>query len=103
MKVFLAMAAVLLSAATGYSQKRDAAETIIQGHTLYTVLKPGDIPAVFEPKFIKAIEADKLFYTEEPVLVVSDGDSAHAYSTWHLDAHEIVNDYINGRAITVTW
>ena len=48
-------------------------------------------------------EADEYYIDEEPLLVVVDGGEARAYSTWHLDNHEIVNDYINGKAITVTW
>lgn len=78
-------------------------KTEIRGHTMYTVLKPGDIPAIFEPQFIPISEAEQDYYPDEPLIAVVDGDSAKAYSTWHLDRHEVVNDYINGKAITVTW
>ena len=73
------------------------------GHTMYTLLKPGDIPAIFDPAFISIAEAESLYYDNEPLIVVADGNKAKAYSIWHLDQHEIVNDYINGKAITVTW
>ena len=75
----------------------------IGGHTMYTLLKPGDIPAIFEPEFIDFSRADSFYYADEPLIVVVEGAEARGYSIWHLDRHEIVNDYINGRAITVTW
>ncbi|MBD3402425.1 DUF3179 domain-containing protein [candidate division GN15 bacterium] len=78
-------------------------ETMIRGHVMYTLLKPGDIPALTDPDYLSVSEADELYYPGEPLLAVVDGDSAKAYSTWHLDHHEVVNDYINGKAITVTW
>ncbi len=85
------------------AQRPNPKDTEIKGHTMYTLLKPGDIPAIFEPEFIPISEADKFYYPEEPLIVVVDGGEARAYSTWHLDHHEIVNDYINGTKITVTW
>jgi len=85
------------------AQRPQPKETEIKGHTMYTLLKPGDIPAIFEPEFISISEADKFYFPEEPLIIVVDGGEARAYSTWHLDHHEIVNDYINGKSITVTW
>jgi len=87
----------------GYAQRREPKKTEIRGETMYTLMPPGGIPAIFEPEFISIKEAEPLYYPEEPLLVVADGDVAKGYSTWHLDHHEIVNDYINGKAITVTW
>ena len=78
-------------------------ETEVKGHTMYTYYPPGVIPAIFEPSFLTLAQADSLYYAEEPVIVVAVGDEAKAYSTWYLDSHEIVNDFIDGTAITVTW
>jgi hypothetical protein len=39
----------------------------------------------------------------EPVLGVVIGGEARAYSLWQLDAHEIVNDQIAGKAIAAAW
>jgi len=86
-----------------YAQRTEPKKTEIHGHTMYTVLKPGDIPAIFNPVFISVTEAESLYYSDEPLIAVIDGNEAKAYSIWHLDEHEIVNDYINGKAITVTW
>jgi hypothetical protein len=85
------------------AQRPEPKKTEVKGHTMYTVLKPGDIPAIFDPQFISVSDADNFYYPDEPLLAIIDGDSAKAYSTWHLDRHEVVNDYINGKAITVTW
>lgn len=77
--------------------------TELRGHTLYTVLKPGEIPAIFDPQFIPIETADSLYYAEEPLLVVTARQEVKAYSTWHLDEHEVVNDFIGGTAIAITW
>lgn len=86
-----------------HGQRPDPEKTEILGHTMYTVLKPGDIPAIFNPEFISINTADSLYYDNEPMIAVIDGNNARAYSTWHLDKHEIVNDEFNGTAIAVTW
>ena len=78
-------------------------ETEVHGETMYTLLKPGEIPAIFEPEFIPAAKAERFFYPEEPMIVVRSGKEVKGYSTWQLDRHEVVNDYIDGQAITVTW
>lgn len=94
---------LLLAATSALSQRPEPKKTEIQGHTMYTLLKPGDIPAIFEPEFVSAKEAESTYYPDEPLLVVVRGDDARGYSTWHLDQHEIVNEQINGAAIAVTW
>ena len=85
------------------AQRPSPKETTIRGETMYTLLNPGDIPAIFEPVFIDIQQADKFFFPDEPIIAVIDADSAKGYSAWYLDHHEVVNDYINGKAITVTW
>jgi hypothetical protein len=98
-----ALLAIALLALQGGAQRPEPKKTEVRGHTMYTVLKPGDIPAIFEPNFIPVSKAGELYYDDEPLLVVVGGDEVKAYSTWHLDQHEIVNDYINGTAIAATW
>lgn len=95
--------AMLLLAATSQAQRREMQKSVIRGDTLYTLLPPGGIPAIFSPEFLTVAEADSVYYDDEPLIVVADGNVAKGYSTWFLDGHEIVNDYINGSAITVTW
>ena len=100
----LSLALFLLVNMTVSAQRPKPKETEILGHTMYTVLKPGDIPAMFDPQFISIAEAESLYFDDEPLIVVASSDgNARGYSTWHLDKHEIVNDYIDGSIITVTW
>ena len=101
----LLTAVVLLLFAPGMllAQRPEPKKTEVKGHTMYTLMPPGGIPAIFEPEFVSFEEADKTYYADEPLIAVAVGDEAKAYSTWHLDHHEIVNDYIDGRAITITW
>lgn len=101
--ILLMIILILLLIATAVGQRPKPKETMVKGHTMYTLLKPGDIPAIFGPEFIPVSEADLLYYPDEPLIAVIDGNVAKGYSTWHLDHHEVVNDYINGKAITVTW
>ena len=102
-RLFLLLTFVLLLTTSAMSQRPEAKKTEILGHTMYTLLKPGDIPAIFEPEFVSVKEAESAYFAGEPLLVVVRGDDARGYSTWHLDQHEIVNEYIDGKAITVTW
>jgi hypothetical protein len=75
----------------------------VGGDDIYQLLPVGAIPAIDEPEFVRGELADAQMMTDEPVLgVIVDGE-ARAYSLWHLDAHEIVNDEIKGTAIAATW
>ncbi len=94
---------ILLITVNCFAQRRKPDTATVKGHIMYTLLKPGDIPAIFEPEFISAVQADSFYYSDEPLIAVVDGDIAKGYSTWHLDEHEVVNDFINGKAIAVTW
>jgi len=87
------------------AQERPQPEVMgtIDGEPVYKVLPVGAIPAIDEPTFVAGAAAESQMRPEEPVIgVVVDGE-ARAYSLWHLDAHEIVNDTIKGSAIAVTW
>lgn len=113
--------AVLIGVTSGPSaQRREMQKRVVRGDTLYTLLKPGDIPGIFEPEFITVAEAAESvfvadsthtdggqrfprYFDQEPLMVVVGESEVKAYSAWHLDGHEVVNDYIDGGAITVTW
>ncbi len=76
---------------------------MFDGDPMYTVLPPGAIPALVKPEFLNGKRASAQMYPNEPVIGVLLGGEAKAYSMWHLDAHEIVNDILFGKAIAVTW
>lgn len=94
---------VTLSGISAQAQERKVDKSIVRGDTLYTLLKPGDIPAIFDPQFMSLEEAEKVYHDNEPLIVVTKDGEVKGYSAWHLDGHEVVNDYIGGDAITVTW
>lgn len=86
-----------------WAQREEPKKTMIRGEPMYTVLEPGAIPAIFDPEFIDVDSARSLYYPDEPLLAVVVDGQARAYSTWHLDRHEVVNDRIAGTAIAATW
>lgn len=70
---------------------------------IVTLLPQDAIPAIDDPVFLSAAEADAAYDPEELVIgVVFDGD-ARAYSVPFLSGHEIVNDTVGGRKIAITW
>ncbi len=73
------------------------------GYKIVTLLPPDAIPSIDDPKFYGTQEADKEYGPEELVLGVELDDEARAYSVGLLSAHEIVNDTLAGRPISVTW
>jgi len=74
----------------------------VESDRVHTLLAPDAIPSIDEPKFAPASEA-KFMDDDEPVVGVVVGGIARAYSTWHLDHHEIVNDTIASQPLAVTW
>ncbi len=63
---------------------------------------PDGIPPIDRPKFI-AISKATWLDAQEPVLVVDIQQDARAYPLQILLWHEIVNDTVGGRAVTVTY
>ena len=70
---------------------------------IVTLLPPDAIPAIDNPRFITAEEADQQLSLRDIVIGVSIGGEHRAYGAAFLSAHEIVNDTLAGRAIAVTW
>ena len=61
------------------------------------------IPAILEPEFVPASEANQWMAPEEAVLGVSIGNEHKAYPVTMLSRHEIVNDVVGGEPVAVTW
>ena len=61
------------------------------------------IPAILEPEFVSAMEADQWMAPDEGVLGVSIGGEHKAYPITMLSRHEIVNDIVGGEPVAVTW
>jgi hypothetical protein len=76
----------------------------IAGDPIYDVLPMDKIPAILVPEFVTAGGARQIMTAEEQVLgLIGPEGTAVAYSTWHLDHHEIVNDLVDGLPLAVTW
>lgn len=73
-----------------------------QGDVVRNLLGPDAIPAIDNPTFVSGSEA-QFMKPEELVLGVVVNGLAKAYSLWHLDRHEIVNDWIGDTPVAVTW
>ena len=70
---------------------------------IITLLGFDGIPAILNPAFVSAENAEEWMDESEPVLGLSiDGDS-RAYSIRMLSRHEIVNDVVGGVPLAVTW
>lgn len=64
---------------------------------------PDGIPAIDRPKFVTPKEADAWLSPREPVLAVHVNGDARAYPLQILMWHEIVNDTVGGRPVSVTY
>lgn len=76
--------------------------TELEGDKVYNLIRPDRIPAIDEPRLVPADAAD-FMAADELVLGVAEGGLAKAYSLWHLDRHEIVNDWLGRGPIAATW
>lgn len=61
------------------------------------------IPAITAPTFIAAADETRLDPREPVMTYVPEGSAARAYPIRYLTWHEIVNDEVDGRPITVTF
>ena len=70
---------------------------------LVTLLGFDAIPAISNPQFVTAIEAEDWMEPTEQVLGLSINGDHRAYSIRMLSRHEIVNDVVGGVPVAVTW
>ncbi len=61
------------------------------------------IPPIDNPRFASIAEVESLYKGTEPVITVSINGAAKAYPLGILMTHEIVNDELGGKPITVTF
>ncbi len=72
-------------------------------YELVTLLPRDAIPAIDNPQFLSASEADGFYDPDELIIGVEFNGDARAYSVPFLSSHEIVNDTVGGEIIAVTW
>jgi hypothetical protein len=76
---------------------------VFGGDEMYTVLEPDVITAIHDPEYLTGDEAAAQMSDDEHVMGLAAGEDAVCWSTWQLDAHEIVNTEFQGTAIAATW
>ena len=74
-----------------------------EDYELITLLPRDAIPAITNPQFLTAAEADEFYDPNELIIGVEFDGDARAYSIPLLSNHEIVNDTVGGEKIAVTW
>ena len=99
--IALALLLSLTLAATARGQL--GAPDVVDGAPIYTVLPVDAIPAIDDPQYVPAEEAAAFLKPDEPVMGVTGGGEAKAFSLWQLHVHEIVNDLIGGTPVAFTW
>ena len=72
-------------------------------YEIITLLPRDAIPAIDNPSFLTASEADEFYDPDELIIGVEFDGDARAYSIPLLSNHEIVNDTVGGVKIAVTW
>ena len=104
MKRWMGVAAVLATACQQSSAQQTTLPPVeqISGDRVHAILRPDAIRSIDQPQFVRASEAS-FMRDDEPVVGVVQNGVAKAYSTWHLDHHEIVNDEVGGKPVAVTW
>ena len=70
---------------------------------LITLLGYDAIPAILDPEFLNAEQAQIKFRPDEQVLGLSINGDNRAYSIPMHASHEIVNDLVGGVPVAVTW
>ncbi len=73
----------------------------IQQREIRTILEPGAIGAIYDPKFVIAARSGER--DNARVIGVAQGAEAHAFPIAYMSRVEIVNDRINGGNIAITW
>lgn len=61
------------------------------------------IPAIDDPEFVTVRAADRWLRDREPVIVVRHEDDVRAYPYQIMIYHEIVNDVVGGKPLSVTY
>lgn len=91
------------STTDGESNSSSTGERDYSDLDIITLLPRDGIPAIDNPQFLSADEADEEYAPEELVIGVNFDGDARAYSIPLLSRHEIVNDTVGGKKIAVTW
>ena len=70
---------------------------------IVSVLPRDAIPAIMHPRFVSGEKAHAQMQPHSRVIGLSINGDHRAYSTAHLNSHEVVNDTVGGVPVAVTW
>jgi len=70
---------------------------------IVTLLRKDAIPAILSPKHVGVSESASVIDDVDRVLGVTINGESRAYPVNALSVHEIVNDFVGGVKIAVTW
>ncbi len=83
--------------------KTDLSNYIVHPDSLVDIGRRDRVPSIDDPKFVSIEEANEWLGDREPVAVVALGDESRAYPVQILLHHDVVNDWIDGRPIVVSF
>ena len=107
--LFAGLALLITACAGGSDQSGDSLRSVnldtnnYDQYKIVTLLPRDAIQAIDDPKFLSRDEADESYESQEMILGVEFDGDARAYSVPFLSSHEIVNDFVGGVPIAVTW
>jgi hypothetical protein len=81
----------------------DRVATTLEDGLLFRLVEPEEIHRMEQPGFVSLALAQGFMGEFEPVLGVTDGEHAKAYSAWLMEGYSVINDKIGDRPIVVTW
>lgn len=81
----------------------DTANRIVSLDEFTALLMPDGIPPIDEPKFWDREKAENYYFAHEPVVALEIKGTTKAYPLSVLMYHEIVNDDVGGKAVSVTY
>ena len=81
----------------------DTSKRIVDLSEFKTLLPRDGIPPIDNPEFWALSKAGDQYHEHEPVIVVEHDGKAKAYPISILTQHEIVNDNIGGKPLTITY
>ena len=100
----LTVVALAAGRASAESLKTDLSRALVPLDEIISGGPPPDgIPAIDRPAFVEQRAADAWLAPKEPVLALEINGDARAYPLQILLWHEIVNDTVGGKPVTITY
>lgn len=88
----------------GLAEGQSRAQALgLREQDIVSVLPRDAIPAILDPQFDSAKDAEAYMRPSEQVMTLSIGGDSRAYPINMLSVHEIVNDTVGGRRVAVTY